>query len=526
MPPKGKGKALNGWAGDDNGHGIDFHNPRMVAAMKVTGIQPSDLDMETAPMEGSSEMEMRRYEVMDRKRFNLLQELKEAAESLDQRDIDALISGPGRVDEHALFIEEKARIDKQRDRAKEELKRKAAWEVDTQQAVIRSTRERNNMKWRIQELKDEQMRKAEARNEAKRLHVEANVQAARERVAEDRNRIVQKLKEQDDRVKSVLAAKMEDRASRLGTTQEKQDEAARRLDDHLDLEHEARTMKSFNHTKRRTELEAWMDRRKQDSENAQMEGKANFSARNENVFEKLDSQRQERENAARRNLKKIEKAREHSANNFASVAAGCKEKRTQRLEKWKVNQQAKKVETKKRVEELRTEFNTGSERSARLVEKYREATIGRYTGVREIYDTLVSENKGRISRSGDATREHQIDLINFHKAKTESREDQKRQATSYRVEAFRERVAGQTQVEELHELLNLSLRAQSPMLSPSLSRNGARSAASTRNGERVAEILTELGVPIPVQTDAKDEEVEGGQASASGGRGHGEAQGK
>merc|ERR1719375_1622816 len=109
----------------------------MIAAMKVTGIMPSDLELEAMP-EGGNEKEMRRYEVMERKRYNLVQELQEAAESLDSRDIDALISGPGRVDEHGVFMEEKARIDKQRERARAELQRKAAWEVETQQAVIRS----------------------------------------------------------------------------------------------------------------------------------------------------------------------------------------------------------------------------------------------------------------------------------------------------------------------------------------------------------------------------------------------------
>merc|ERR1719487_2599101 len=148
--------------------------------MKVTGIKASDLELEQPPETGS-EKEMRRHQVMEQKRYNLVQELQEAAESLDGRDIDALITGPGPVDGHSAFLAEKARIDKQRERARAELQRKAAWEVETQQAVIHQKKDWDSMVRRITEQKEEKARKSQARMEEKRQKVESNVKAARER---------------------------------------------------------------------------------------------------------------------------------------------------------------------------------------------------------------------------------------------------------------------------------------------------------------------------------------------------------
>jgi len=492
----------------------------MIAAMKVTGIQPADLELELAPPENGSEKEMRRHEVMERKRYNLVRELQEAAESLDTRDVDALISGPGRVDEHTVFLEEKAKIDKQRERARAELQRKAAWEVESQQAVIRSARDWENTARRIAEQKEEKAKQEQDRLEARRLKVEGNVKAARERQRDERQRIISKLKETNDKVSNNLEALLKERESRRGETQAKVEENQRRLEKHQEMEEEAKYRKHMNNAKRMDELEGWIERRDKDLAKAQMDAKAHFSDRIHIVEEKKAAEAQERQKTASMHWKKLEKARENAALAENAKAENAKEKRTQRLEKWTLNRQAKNKERRTRQQQLQSALNMSAERSAQLVNEYREATIGRYAGVREIFTELVQENKERLDRSDETTREHRIGRITFEKARTESREDQKRQATCYRVEAFRERVAGQTQVEELHHLLNLSLRAQSP-------RSGGRNSATPTIRNRVDAILTELGVPITEKTEgAGGEETEGGQTSGNGGRGHGEAQGK
>lgn len=502
-------------------HGLDLQNPRTIAALKVTGIQLSDLELDPQPAEGSSDIEIRRHEVKSLKVNRLLGELRETAESLDTRDVDALISGPGRVDERAVFQEEKARIDKQRERAKAELQRRAAWEVETQQAVIRQSKDLDIMSRRIAEQKEEKARKESAWREAKRTKVETNIKAARDRQMEDRKRMMDKIKETDERVDNNLENILKERGARKGWVQEKADEAARRLQEHEYTLFQTAMRKHLNNTKRTAELEGWIDRRDKDQMRSQMEAKGHSDCRRQAVLDGQATDAQEREKAATRTLRKLEKAREHAATNWSLLAETAKEKRTQQLERWTQNRQAQTAERRKRDQDMRAAMNKSGERTAQVVAEYRQATIGRYTGIRQIFDELVAENKERLDRSDETTREHRLDKISYQKACGESRDDQKKQANSYRVECFRERVAGQTQVEELHYLLNLSMRSSSP------SRSGARSAASAAIGNRVNNILTDLGVPIPESTGvAEGEEAESGQPSANAGRGHGEAQGK
>jgi len=500
--------------GNDH-HGLNLDDPRMIAALKVTGMKASDIEIEPAPLEGACEKDLRRYEVMERKRFNLLQDLREAAESLDIRDIDALISGPGRVDASAVFMSEKARIDRQRERARFELQRKAALEVERQQVTIRSARDWETMTKRLAVEKEEKAKKEAELMEAKRLKVENNMKAAKEKQSEERRRILSKLKDQDDRVSKNLEALQLERDARSGAVQERAEVAARRLQEHEEKIEEAAWQKHHDNTNRTQALEGWMDRRQNDWMDRRSNHQANFSDRLQKLDETQQAEHQKRESAADKNLKRLHKAREHAKDNWLAVAENTKAKRTQRLEKWTLNKQAKNMERFKRAQQIKSDNEASDIRSRQLVTEYREATIGRYTAVREIYNELVQDNKERIDRSGDNTREHRIGRINHQKACFESVEDQKKEASTYRVNAFRERVVGQTQVEELHYLLNLSMRSETP------SRKGGRSPTNLAVKDRVNAILTDLGVPIPVDIRPEGEEAEGGQSAANG-RGHGE----
>jgi len=499
---------------------LDFSSKRTMAAMKITGIQPCDLEAELIPDDNATEKELRRFEVKEQKRRNLIAELREASASLDARDIDALISGPGFVDDNELFLVEKAKIDRQRERNRAELQRKAAWEVESQQIQIRAERDREATSRRVREQKEEKARQEQARMEQKRLRVQANIAAAKDRENKKQKRLSEKVHAREEQVSRNIESLLSARNGKVGQLQNKFDQNARRLTKHIELEKEAELQKHYNNTQRLHNVEGFLVRRNDEQQRAQMENKAHFSGRRNIVTEALATQIQEREKAAHKNIKKIEKAREHAATNWISLADGVKEKRALRLEKWMTNREAQDAETRKHVQKLRTQLNTSEARSVEVADKYREETLGKYHASRDIFLELVEDNKERIARSDEIAREHTISKINFHKACNESRQEQREQATSYRVEAFREQVHGQSQVEELHHLLSLTAR------SAPCSRAGLRSAPSPAVTSRVNEILTDLGVPVPEAILGVIDDKETDATPSNTHRIHSEAQGK
>jgi len=498
---------------------LDFSSKRTIAAMKITGIQPSDLEAEDIPDDNATEKELRRFEVKEQKRRNLLAELQEASASLDARDIDALISGPGFVDDNALFLAEKVKIDRQRERNRAELQRKAAWEVESQQIAIRAERDREATTRRVREQKEEKARQEHARMEQKRLRVQANIANAKDRENKKQQRLSEMVHAREEKASRNIESLLSARHGKIGQMQDKFEQNARRLTQHIDLEEEAKLQKHYVNIQRKTNVEGFLVRRGNEQHRAQMENKAHFSGRRNIVTEALANQTQEREKAAYKNIEKIDKAREHAATNWTNLAESVKEKRTLRLNKWTANREAQEAERRKHLQQLRTQLNTSEARSAEVVENYREETLCKYHASRDIFLELVDNNKERIARSDEIARDHKIGKINFHKACTESRQEQREQATNYRIEAFREQMHGQTQVEELHHLM---AKARS---SP-VSRAGMRSPTSLAVTNRVNNILTDLGVPVPeaVLGVIADKETDGSPANTH--RGHSEAQGK
>lgn len=499
---------------------LDFSSKRTIAAMKITGIQPSDLEAELIPDDNATEKELRRFEVKEQKRKNLLAELQEASASLDARDIDALISGPGSVDDNAMFLAEKAKIDKQRERNRAELQRKVALELESQQIQIRAERDREATTRRVREQKEEKARQEQARMEQKRLRVQSNIAAAKDRDSNTQKRLSDKLHAREAQVSRNIESLLSARDGKIGQLQDKFDQNARRLTQHIGLEEEAKLQKHYINKQRKANVEGFLVRRKNEQQHARMENKATFSGRRNIVTEALAKQTQEREKVAHKNIEKIEKAREHAAENWTNLAESVKEKRTLRLDKWMANREAQEAEVRNHLQQLRAQLNTSEARSAEVAEKYREETLGKYHASREIFVELVDHNRERIARSDEIARDREIRKINFHKACNESRQEQREQATNYRMEAFREQLHGQSQVEELQHLLSLTARS-----SPA-SRAGMRSPTSLAVTSRVNNILTDLGVPVPeaVLGVVDDKETDGSPANTH--RGHSEGQGK
>merc|ERR1719253_543079 len=106
-----------------------------------------------------------------------------------------------------------------------------------------------------------------------------------------------------------------------------------------------------------------MDRRQNDWMDRRSNHQADFAERMEKLDETQQVEQQKRESAADKNLKRLHKAREYAKDNWLAVAENTKAKRTQRLEKWTLNKQAKNMERFKRAQQIKSDLKTSEDRS-------------------------------------------------------------------------------------------------------------------------------------------------------------------
>lgn len=467
--------------------------------MKVTGIQPSDLEVEQAPPEDATEKDIKRYQIMERKRFNLLRKLEGAAESLDERDVSALINSTPKHTDNSLRIE-KARIDKQKEKTKLEIQRMAIMEVEREKTKRESTKDWDHKTKLLHDLREEKSKKASERLEAKQGRAAEKLKEAKQQEAEDRRRLARLLQEQDERVRKNLMEQGKQRDLRVDEKHEKLAEIAKRQEENEEELFEAAVRKNDKNTMRMNTLETWMDSRRTEMMQKQLESRSSYSDRLNVVEENLAKQAQERAKSASDNLEKLYKARERAANNWSSLAGGAGDKRQQRIERWSNNRQVQQVQKRQQVQNMMGKLKDGEARAAKVVSEYREATIGKSAAHRDIFIELVQANKERNDRSGEMVRDHRIEKIKDRNSRSDSRQEQRAEASRYRVEAYRQRVAGMDQVEEL----SMALRGCSPYC--------------------VQDILTELGLPTDIiAVEASAEEADAAQSSANAQKSHGAA---
>jgi hypothetical protein len=126
----------------DDATKLDLETPRMLAAMKVTGIHPSDLE-EPPPLsskDAQNEAALRRLDLMDRKRRQLIRQLEETAKSLDDTLVEYFLSPATAeaahiaAEQHEFLLREKGNIDKKRERVKAEIMKELKAEMERKQA--------------------------------------------------------------------------------------------------------------------------------------------------------------------------------------------------------------------------------------------------------------------------------------------------------------------------------------------------------------------------------------------------------
>jgi len=477
---------------------IDLQSPKIIAAAKVTGILLTELSEPLAAESPQpSEAEHRRREVMERKRLMLMQELEDTADNLDPVEINAIVSGRNTpawrsFDDTAVYEREKARIDRNRAKALEDLRREAIREVEKEKATLEYTNDFEKKEERIREMQAAKVEKVQKMREMKLVAAENNRLALRVKRKEKHDQAVNRLKTKDDRFSKHMDELMKARESSLEAKHQKGADGWKRVVDKETKRFQHNMQKIAQEEMRFEMLEDFLEARQLEMLQRQEQSATDTTSKAQIVQEYQQRKITKREDEFVEHMKRVTEGQSTREQNLKLASEKVRERREKQQTKWMQNRQAKSVERRGWAAKKKQEFAASLERKAATVREYREQCSTPRMLTRTIYNELVDQNRDRIQRVDESFRERTMQQIIDNKMRAESIEDQRRQVGEYRVDAVRERWYGKVQIEDLKDCM----------------RNATPDQLRGNAPSRLTDILQDLGVTMPEPKNEKEGEEE------------------
>jgi len=472
---------------------VDMDSPRIIAAMKVTGIEPSDItefkEVDTLVAQ-NEESQARRVELMQRKRRQLLKELDDTAAALDESLVEAILSPSAveaemRLDAHASLDVEKRKIDSKRERAKMDMLKELEKEMGTKTAFESTKKGKETWRQRLVEINKDKQEKLSARAETISVRGEKQGEALRKTRREDWNQkkdLMKKITDTNDRVTKQAEQR---RLEWDATSEERSKKIAEIVQKSMDIQKgdEEDKLKKFQTTL--TKQREREDRMMRVAEEALTTKRAKCAEKMDVVTEVLQGQQKERERVFMENSEKLERARKAGKDYQAEMSEKTRTAREKEMEKWLINREARRKETRERMTKIKSEITDSHTKSVEVREKYLEDTVYKQAQMKGLMEELVDQNKARISRSDDCAREQTLAKIRHTKDKIDTHVEQKRKVVKYRADALRDEMVGRNQLHDLKKVMQ---------------------TASTK---RINELLKDLDMPLlpvePVKEEGEDD---------------------
>lgn len=473
---------------------LDMESPRIIAAMKVTGIDVADLTEckmpELSPNSSRKEESLqRRADLMDRKRRQLIKELDDTAAALDESLVDAILSPSSieasmAMDAQELLEVEKQKIDGKREKVKDEIQKELEREMERKQAFENTQKSREEWRKRVKERRDgraEEISKREDERNKRDAKMDDKLKSARKGEIDRRRDLQKKLVETEKRVAKVVdvrqqnyALEQEERRKKISdiaqrnleNRQADEDEKIRKLELSLQREREREERRQKAHEKNSTQAE---------------QKRAKFSDKMTFVSERLQEEHQRREDNYKEHVDKLDSVRQAGKEHNLEVAQRARTAREKDLGKWQSNRERLRKDYRERMGAMRAEFSESHAKSIEVRERHLEENVYRKAEMKGYLVELVDQNKARIARSDACAREQTLAKIRHTQDKIESHLDQRRQILEYRTNALKDEMVGKTQLNDLKTIMR---------------------DAST---QRINQILKELDMPLLPTEPAKEE---------------------
>jgi len=472
---------------------VDVDSPRIIAAMKVTGIGVMDITepvlADAADIDNRTDGEQRRAELMERKRKHLLQELDNAAKALDDTLVEAILS-PKSVDAalaqdaKSLLDQEKQKIDASRDRCKSDMQKELEREMGRKFAYEGTQKGREEWRKRAKEKHDEKAQHLAELADINSKRLEKAAEAMR-KVKKDewdeKKETMKKIGLTNDRVvkqaeerREVWAALGEERSKKMA-------EIAQKSLDIQRVDEEESYRKARERATKQAEREERMTAAAKEALDVK---RAKDADKMGSVNDLMIKQQGERETMFKANTERLNSARASAAERQAEIAERCRATRAKEMEKWQVNRAAGRKEHREKCDEIRKEISDSFEKSITVREKYVEETVYAKAEMKGCMSELVGQNKARLARAGECTREQILAKVRHTKDKMSARDSDAKAVADYRTNAVRDEMRTKTQMHELKTLI----QDASP--------------------KRVNQLLKELDLPLLAAQGVKEETEE------------------
>jgi len=509
---------------------LDFSSLKVQAAMRVLGIQESDLSQpppeftwsspsrsgarsaRTAILDKSADDKAGSFtarstlspkEMWERKQRTLLREIKACAEDLLDSDVDGILCPATFEVEQAEreFDQRKAIVDKMRERARKQMRREAQREIDrvtATAAAAASNREALARRLEDQRKELHEKRKAEAdKRAAQHAKVQERVKAGLKGLRERRGEITAKLAQADERVNQLLAepGPIGDQELRDKYHQFREKYHARfaRIAEwrmtHEQEELRERAEKFERALQHHEGVAERLQRTREEDQIRLEEQREKFSGKVEKVAETQAAEDREREKKFLDHAKRMQEARDIANTKNKDKVEGVKANRAKQLAKWTTNRQSIVQHKRQYMKDLRAKLAEMPVKAEELREQHLEESLSTKIVSKGMVTEIVEQNKARISRGDEAARKQTLAKIERANARAETVAEHKRQVEALRTQVIKESMQDKMRVEELRRL------------DPSMTE------ASTR---RVNDILGRLELPT-LKTKAAKEGEEGQQ---------------
>jgi len=426
--------------------------------MKVTGIERAEIIEipmpEADPNVPRGENQLRRFELMERKRRQLIRELEDTAAALDETIVEAILSPTAaddliEKDAHDTLNEEKRKIDVRRERVNREIQKEVEREMERNKAHDSDKKGREDWRRRLKEKNDEKAEELARRYDEIRRRTDKQEETLNKLSKEEWNKRKETMRKINETNERVTRQWEEKKQAWQNLSEERRRKIAEIVQKSMDIQKgvEDENIRKFEIMRQKqSERE---ERMQKAAEEALHQKRSKFADKMTVVSKKMQDKQDQRERTYEENLKRLEQARQAGKLHQEEVAERVRTAREKEMDKWQANRESRRKETQEKMKKLKAELSDSHAKSLEVQQRHLEETVYRKADLNRSFHDLVEQNKARIGRAEESAREQTLAKIRHTKDKRSTQLSAQMQVINYRNNAIREELIGRTHLNQL-----------------------------------------------------------------------------
>lgn len=458
---------------------LDFSHPRVIAAMKLTGIQEADLTSSSPPLRQALSARLaitdpaaddksgastaradtlaRSKDFWERRKGRLLQELEQTADALEESDVEEVLETADVEDEklNKSHDQEKNRVDMIQGRNMSQLQREARRATQAMSAQADGSQKKEEQEKRLKDVADEkraQMRLEADKRKEKLMKAQEKVKEEKKRTWQGQRDKLAKQKAKDEQVAQRFNDKEKAIAEKTQENTERRAQLSERQTEHEQKEFAAKVQQYKDSKTRHQDVEDRLVQKRLEKDQEIEERKIKFSEKIETAVQKQLDEDEKRKNTFLENSKKIEEARKKYVETEKEKLANIKMNRDKTMTRWTQNKQACQVARKERHFRIKNNVAESLSKASESREQYYEEMVIAKAGNRGMFLDVVEQNKARIDRSLEHAHRQTLSKIEKDAARRETNKLQNEQMQVIKGQVIQKFMLGRQRVEELRRI--------------------------------------------------------------------------